>query len=179
MQICQSFDCVSLNSVVHFSFPRRPFLLKTMSSTQPKAPLNARQRLIKDSAQRRIKSQQLAFSWQERIFAKPKVSAHMLRQAAAVLQPQTYDEIVEERVVQDWCGYPLCDREPQKDQPRYRISLSQRKVFDQSELASYCSEACMQKSKYFRMQLSEDPVWIRDLQTVPAIQIILPDQDLQ
>ncbi|KAI8142383.1 Rtr1/RPAP2 family-domain-containing protein [Fennellomyces sp. T-0311] len=144
-----------------------------------KATLSAKQKLIKTSAEQRLQSQELAFSWQEKLFSKPKVSSQLLRQAAAILQPQTYDEVVEERSVQDWCGYPVCDRQPQKNQPRYRISLSQRKVFDQSELALYCSDDCLQKSKYFRMQLSEEPVWFRDLHVQPSIQIVLPSQNLK
>lgn len=144
-----------------------------------KPPLNAKQRLIKDNARQRQRTQELVFSWQEKVFTQPKVSVALLRQAAAYLQPATYDEIVEERAVQDWCGYPLCGRKPLKDQPRYRISLSQRKVYDQSELASFCSDECLQKSKYFRMQLSEDPVWVRDLSITPRIHIVLLSQNLK
>ncbi|CDH56433.1 hypothetical protein RO3G_09153 [Lichtheimia corymbifera JMRC:FSU:9682] len=140
---------------------------------------NAKEKVMKESVQHRARMQQLVFSWQEKIFSIPKVPSSLLRQAATILQPQTYDEIVEERAVQDWCGYPLCGNTPQKDQPRYHISLSRRKVFDQSELASFCSEACLQRSKYFRMQLSEDPVWIRDMQAVPKVHIILLDQDVK
>lgn len=149
-----------------------------MATTAPKT-LNAKQKILKENAEQRSNAQRLAFAWQEKIFSKPKVSFHLLQQAAAVLQPKTYDEIIEERAVQDWCGYPLCDRRPLKDQPRYKISLSQRKVYDQSELFSFCSEDCLQKSKYFRMQLSEEPVWIRDPQRTPDIHIVLPSQNLQ
>lgn len=140
---------------------------------------NAKEKVMKESVQHRARMQQLVFSWQEKIFSIPKAPSSLLRQAATILQPQTYDEIVEERAVQDWCGYPLCDNTPQKDQPRYHISLSRRKVFDQSELASFCSEACLQRSKYFRMQLSEDPVWVRDMQAVPNVHIIRLDQDVK
>ncbi|CDS07578.1 hypothetical protein LRAMOSA01527 [Lichtheimia ramosa] len=139
----------------------------------------AKEKVLKESVQQRARMQQLVFSWQEKIFSIPKVPSSLLRQAATILQPQTYDEVIEERAVQDWCGYPLCDNAPQKDQPRYHISLSRRKVFDQSELASFCSEACLQRSKYFRMQLSEDPVWIRDMQAVPNVHIIQLDQDVK
>ncbi|KAG2216903.1 hypothetical protein INT45_010931 [Circinella minor] len=147
--------------------------------TRKKPGLTDKQKLIKSSAEQRLQAQQLAFSWQEKLFSKRQVPVSLLRQAATILQPQTYDEVVEERAVQDYCGYPLCNNAPVKDQPRYRISLSQRKVFDQTELASYCSDNCLQKSKYFRMQLSEEPVWFRDLQTQPLVKIVLPSQDLK
>ncbi|KAI9321869.1 Rtr1/RPAP2 family-domain-containing protein [Dichotomocladium elegans] len=145
-----------------------------------KKSLTAKQKIIKESAEHRQRMQQLQFSWQEEIFSTAQVKPALLRQAAALLQPHTYDEIVEERVVQNWCGYPLCDRAPlQNTLSKYHISLSRRKVYDQSELASFCSEECMQKSKYFRMQLSEDPVWIRDRQATPDIHIVLMNQDLK
>ena len=150
-----------------------------LKKKRPPINNNAKEKVLKESVQHRARMQQLVFSWQEKIFSIPKVQSSLLRQAATILQPQTYDEIIEERAVQDWCGYPLCDNTPQKDQPRYHISLSRRKVFDQSELASFCSEACLQKSKYFRMQLSEDPVWIRDMQAVSNVHIIQLDQDIK
>ena len=147
--------------------------------TRKKPGLTDKQKLIKNSAEQRLQAQQLAFTWQEKLFSKRQVPVSLLRQATAILQPQTYDEVVEERAVQDYCGYPLCNNTPVKDQPRYRISLSQRKVFDQTELASYCSDNCLQKSKYFRMQLSEEPVWFRDLQAQPLVKIVLPSEDLK
>ncbi|ORZ25981.1 Rtr1/RPAP2 family-domain-containing protein [Absidia repens] len=136
---------------------------KTVKSSKRNKKLTVKQKIIQHGAQQRQKVQEGVFAWQERLFTQEKVSAATLRQAALWLQPQTYDEIVEERCVQSICGYPLCPRPTQEQSSRYRISLSQRKVFDQSELASYCSVACLQKSKYYAMQLSEDPVWVRDL----------------
>ncbi|KAI8340644.1 Rtr1/RPAP2 family-domain-containing protein [Chlamydoabsidia padenii] len=136
---------------------------KPTKTTTRKQKMTVKQKIIQENAQQRQKIQKQVFAWQERLFTQDSVSATTLREATRWLQPQTYDEVVEERCVQSICGYPLCSSTPQEQESRYRISLSQRKVFDQSELASYCSLACLQKSKYYAMQLSEDPVWVRDL----------------
>lgn len=125
--------------------------------------LTAKQKIVQESALQRQKVQEQVFAWQEHLFTEDSVSAATLIKVARWLQPQTYDEIVEERSVQSMCGYPLCSNAPEEQESRYRISLSQRKVFDQSERMSYCSLACLQKSRYYAMQLSEDPVWVRDL----------------
>ncbi|KAG2233794.1 hypothetical protein INT48_005947 [Thamnidium elegans] len=142
--------------------------------------LTPKQKLIKESAEQRFKIEKLVFVWQEKLFSQPKISPVTLQRAAIYLQPRTFEEVVEERVVQEWCGYPLCDSPPKTDDlQKYKISLSQRKVYDQSELANYCSEACYHKSKYFIMQLSEEPVWFRDLNAVPTAHIILLDEDFK
>jgi hypothetical protein len=125
--------------------------------------LTVKQKIVQESALQRQKVQEQVFAWQEHLFTEESVSAATLCKVARWLQPQTYDEIVEERCVQSLCGYPLCSNPPEEQESKYRISLSQRKVFDQSERASYCSLACLQKSRYYAMQLSEDPVWVRDL----------------
>lgn len=142
--------------------------------------LTPKQKLIKESAEQRFKIEKLVFVWQEKLFSQARNSAPTLQRAATYLQPKTYEEVVEERVVQSWCGYPLCDNTPKtEDLQKYKISLSQRKVYDQTELANYCSEGCYHKSKYYNMQLSEEPVWFRDLNAVPNTHIILLEEDFK
>lgn len=142
--------------------------------------LTPKQKLVKESAEQRFKIEKLVFVWQEKLFSQPKISAHTLQRAVTYLQPKTYEEIVEERVVQEWCGYPLCDDAPKlQELQKYKISLSRRKVYDQSELANYCSNACYHKSKYYTLQLSDEPVWFRDLNQIPISHIVLKDEDFQ
>ena len=142
--------------------------------------MTPKQKLVKESTEQRIKIEKLVFVWQEKLFSQSKIAIQTLERAATYLQPKTYDEIVEERAVQSWCGYPICHDPPQTDVlQKYKISLSQRKVYDQSELAKYCSEDCFKKSKYYRMQLSEEPVWFRDLSLSSTVHVVTKDQDVQ
>ncbi|KAI8980847.1 Rtr1/RPAP2 family-domain-containing protein [Pilobolus umbonatus] len=145
-----------------------------------KKPLSAKQTLVKDSAEKRFKIEKLVFVWQEKLFSTKKVPTDTLKRAATYLQPNTYSEVIEERVVQKLCGYPLCDATPKlQDLQKYRISITQRKVYDQVELSNYCSESCYQKSKYYSLQLSVEPVWFRDLSVQPMIQVIDAGDDFK
>ncbi|KAG0003799.1 hypothetical protein BGZ79_011085 [Entomortierella chlamydospora] len=45
---------------------------------------------------------------------------------------------------------------------KFRISLSERKVFDISELKKYCSSKCLSASRWFESQLSEEPLYLMD-----------------
>ncbi|KAK4517120.1 uncharacterized protein ATC70_000450 [Mucor velutinosus] len=145
-----------------------------------KKQLTPKQKLVKESAEQRFKIEKLVFVWQEKLFSQPKTSVHTLQRAATYLQPKTYEEVVEERVVQEWCGYPLCDDAPKLQQvQKFKISLSRRKVYDQTELANYCSDACYHKSKYYTLQLSDEPVWYRDLNQTPTTHIVSKEDDFQ
>lgn len=145
-----------------------------------KKQLTPKQKLIKESAQQRFKIEKLVFVWQEKLFSQANVTAQTLQRATTYLQPKTYKEIVEERVVQNWCGYPLCHSTPKTQElQKYKISLSQRKVYDQTDLANYCSDNCYHKSKYYILQLSEDPVWFRDFNIVPTTHIITLEEDFK
>ncbi|KAI8639960.1 Rtr1/RPAP2 family-domain-containing protein [Parasitella parasitica] len=145
-----------------------------------KKQLTAKQKLVKESAEQRFKTEKLVFVWQEKLFSQPRIPANTLQCAVAYLQPKTYKEVVEERVVQSWCGYPLCDDAPKlQELQKFKISLSRRKVYDQSELANYCSDACYHKSKYYALQLSDEPVWYRDFNRASTAHVILKDEDFE
>jgi hypothetical protein len=141
--------------------------------------LTPKQKLVKESAQRRFKTEKLVFVWQEKLFSQETVPSATLNAASPYLQPKTYNEVLEERNVQEWCGYPLCSETPRRSLQRFKISLKERKVFDQSENAQFCSDACHYKSKYYSMQLSEEPVWFRDFNAMPHVHIITLDQDFK
>ncbi|KAL0074125.1 Rtr1/RPAP2 family-domain-containing protein [Phycomyces blakesleeanus] len=149
------------------------------TTSKQKKPLTERQKHVRSSAQKRLMTQDLVFKWQDKLFSTPCSNEETLQKAAAVLQPQSYAEVVEERSVQGQCGYPLCDQPPKAQQSRYHISLSHRKVYDLSDLAMFCSEDCLQKSKYYSLQLSEEPVWGRDLSQATNVHIVLKNENLK
>ncbi|KAI9010974.1 Rtr1/RPAP2 family-domain-containing protein [Phycomyces nitens] len=149
------------------------------STSKQKKPLTERQKCVRSSAQKRLMTQDLVFKWQDKLFSTPCSTEETLQKAAAVLQPQSYAEVVEERSVQGQCGYPLCDNPPKAQQSRYHISLSHRKVYDLSDLAMFCSEDCLQKSKYYSLQLSEEPVWGRDLSQPTNVHIVLRNENIK
>ncbi|KAJ2709106.1 hypothetical protein H4R19_004416 [Coemansia spiralis] len=140
-----------------------------------KAALERRQRAARESTQARAQYEQLSLQWCEKLFVP--VDAATLRQAAQHLTPEDYDGVIEERATEDLCGYPLCSRKPQTIDKRFHISLSQRKVFDISEHGSYCGSKCMVGSRFFRLQLPNDPVYMRKRGADLDIEILPVDYD--
>ncbi|KAJ1788905.1 hypothetical protein LPJ59_005449, partial [Coemansia sp. RSA 2399] len=90
------------------------------------------------------------------------VSDSVLKQAAKYITPEDYDSIVEERAADGMCGYPVCGRTKQKLDQRFSISLARRKIYDITEQGSYCSRECMAASKFYRHQLTDEPLYMRD-----------------
>ncbi|KAF9173228.1 RNA polymerase II associated protein 2 [Mortierella sp. AD011] len=90
------------------------------------------------------------------------VSEDTLGEAANRIKQSHYEEIIDERNIGNLCGYPLCSQPPRDLKGKFRISLSERKVFDISELKKYCSSKCLSASRWFESQLSEEPLYLMD-----------------
>ncbi|EFA75713.1 hypothetical protein PPL_10766 [Heterostelium album PN500] len=92
------------------------------------------------------------------------VSEQELKLSAMFLQPNHYDDIVVERALTKLCGYPTCNKQVQQRKSyKYYISTKDQKVYDQEELANYCSTECLTNSKLFRFTLDKTPVHLRKL----------------
>ena len=126
-------------------------------------PPTAKQKLVRESAEKRLDAQNTSFKWQEALFSRKTVDKATMIEAARYIQPTGYEDVIEERNIEDWCGYPMCSNKRQTMNSKYKISLSERKVFDQTELSTFCSIDCLQRSKFYAAQLSDIPVWSRDV----------------
>ncbi|KAJ2735627.1 hypothetical protein IW152_001404 [Coemansia sp. BCRC 34962] len=132
-------------------------------ATDAKASREARARrrnVVRESVRTKARFDSLVLRWQEKLL-EPSTSELLLRQAAQYLTPDDFDSVVLERTSGDLCGYPLCANATRKLEQRYHISLRQRKLFDMEEHASYCSNRCMVGSRFYKQQLSEEPVYMR------------------
>ena len=86
-----------------------------------------------------------------------------------LFQPSDYDTLIEERNINRKCGYVFCAQRPRSENTdaRFRIvtgsgkSECAFKVVPRQELERWCSERCGSKSSYVRLQLSEEPAWMR------------------
>jgi RNA polymerase II-associated protein 2 len=88
-------------------------------------------------------------------------------------QPCDYDSLIEERNINENCGYALCPKQRVKDNSsgRFRlIGMSGRakdfKVVPKEELEKWCSEDCARRALYVKVQLNEQPGWERIDSTV-------------
>ncbi|CAG8751000.1 9084_t:CDS:2, partial [Racocetra persica] len=100
------------------------------------------------------------------------VPLDILRDSAKYLLPHHYEEIVEERNASKLCGYPICSKPQQVIEGQYRISYHERKIYDISELKNYCSTTCFVSSKFFSTQLSDEPLYSRNLQNWKSVDVI-------
>jgi Rtr1/RPAP2 family len=141
-------------------------------------PPTAKQKLVRESAEKRHSAQNTSFKWQEALFSKKTVDKATMIEAARYIQPAGYEDVIEERNIEDWCGYPMCSNERQIMNSKYKISLSERKVFDQTELSTFCSTDCLQRSRFYAAQLSDIPVWSRDAGW-PDVEVIEMHEDVR
>lgn len=84
-------------------------------------------------------------------------------------QPSDYDSLVEERIIDNKCGYVLCPHPKRLEltNAKYRILQSKShgapslKIVERQELERWCSEECGKRALHIRVQLDEEPAWVR------------------
>ncbi|KAJ4359965.1 uncharacterized protein N0V89_000524 [Didymosphaeria variabile] len=91
--------------------------------------------------------------------------AQRFRQAVVAFQPSDYDALIEERNIADKCGYTLCPR------PKGKAPSTARKQFvetskgvqivDRKKLEMWCSDDCARRALFVKVQLNEEPAWLR------------------
>jgi hypothetical protein len=104
------------------------------------------------------------FQVQLSLIESRSVTAPNLRKAANYVSQQDYQNVIVERSLGKWCGYPICGKSLAPTNPssrKYRVSLSQRKIFDVRELSRFCSPSCASASSFYANQLSEEPILLR------------------
>lgn len=93
-----------------------------------------------------------------------------LKQSLKPFTVSNYEELIKERNINERCGYPLCPRKNRKENTTatHRILTGRRarggrfRVVKKEELELWCSEECMQRAMYIKVQLSEVPAWERN-----------------
>ncbi|RUP21487.1 Rtr1/RPAP2 family-domain-containing protein [Jimgerdemannia flammicorona] len=140
-------------------------------------PPTSKQILVRTNLEHRLASEQLTLTWQERLFSVRAVSLATLADAARHFRPVHYRETVEERNLEDWCGYPLCENDRVRIASKYRIALNERKVYDQTELGKFCSRECLKRSAFYEAQLIEEPVWARGGGTWREVRVVGMNED--
>ncbi|KAI9732553.1 MAG: hypothetical protein M1834_003888 [Cirrosporium novae-zelandiae] len=82
--------------------------------------------------------------------------------------PQDYDGLIEERNIDHKCGYIFCTRPPNKENTKGKFRIitgrgrsGDLKVVPTKQLERWCSEECGKRALYVRVQLSEEPAWLR------------------
>lgn len=69
-------------------------------------------------------------------------------------QPGDYDALIEERHVNNLCGYTLCANQPRK-------KVAGRAWLKPQGTENWCSDDCAKRALYIKAQLDETPAWER------------------
>lgn len=93
-----------------------------------------------------------------------------------LFQPGDYDDLIEERNVNGLCGYTLCGRPRRQVGPggEWKITASGR-IARRKDIEMWCSNACVRRALYVKVQLSETAAWERA--GIRDIEIELLDED--
>jgi hypothetical protein len=93
-----------------------------------------------------------------------------------LFQPSDYDDLIEERNVNELCGYTLCAK------PRRRVGTGGEwkltgsgDIVKRKDIEKWCSPACAKRALFVKVQLNETAAWERA--GIPDIQIELLNED--
>ncbi|KAF2197094.1 hypothetical protein GQ43DRAFT_444536 [Delitschia confertaspora ATCC 74209] len=82
-----------------------------------------------------------------------------------LFQPSDYDSLIEERNLAEHCGYALCPRPRKKARNNARRHLITTEngvqVVEKKALEVWCSDDCARRAMYVKVQLNEEPAWLR------------------
>jgi hypothetical protein len=91
--------------------------------------------------------------------------AHLFQKAVIPFQPTDYDALIEERNIADKCGYALCPRPKKKARSTARKQFVDTdhgvEIVDRKVLEVWCSDDCAKRALYVKVQLNEEPAWMR------------------
>ncbi|EPX73791.1 RNA polymerase II-associated protein Rtr1 [Schizosaccharomyces octosporus yFS286] len=108
-------------------------------------------------AKNRLEYDNFVLEWIEKLV--DPVDERTLDEAREFLRKSDYDQIVKERKLAHVCGYPVCENAP-RQQTRYR--LESQGMVRYAGLNYYCSKKCFLDSCNFMVNLSDEPLWIRE-----------------
>ncbi|XP_051481347.1 putative RNA polymerase II subunit B1 CTD phosphatase RPAP2 [Apus apus] len=108
------------------------------------------------------------------------ITEEFLLNSGKCITPSHYKDIVDERSIIKLCGYPLCQNKLENvPKQKYRISTKTNRVYDITERKCFCSNFCYKASKYFEAQISKSPVWMREEEKPPDIELLKEGQSGQ
>ena len=94
--------------------------------------------------------------------------ARFFADAVAAFQPADYDALIEERNIAGRCGYALCPRDkrraPSAAKKHFVDTARGVEIVDRNKLEVWCGDDCARRALYVKVQLNEDPAWLRDAQ---------------
>ncbi|XP_053247740.1 putative RNA polymerase II subunit B1 CTD phosphatase RPAP2 isoform X2 [Podarcis raffonei] len=163
--VLESGQTVAKRKVPHIYGKKQSSALKNEDAAQRKAALEA-------AIRKKIEAERKALQVVERLLEED-ITEEFLVDCGKIITPPHYKDVVEERFIIKLCGYPICQKRLQNvPKQKYKISTKTNKVYDITERKCFCSNFCYRASKYFEAQISKSPVWLREEERPPEIELL-------
>lgn len=100
------------------------------------------------------------------------------KQLIQPFQPYDYDELFEERRIAEKCGYVFCPNPPKRTGRGGKLKFlggkkgQDLRVVEKQKTECWCSPDCAHRALYVRVQLDEEPAWLRRGGGVAPIQLL-------
>ncbi len=79
-------------------------------------------------------------------------------------QPSDYDSLIQERNINGKCGFALCPRPRRLENTKASFRIIRKKglqIIPRAQLEQFCSEDCAKRALYVKVQLDDQPAWMR------------------
>eukprot|EP00075_Anas_platyrhynchos_P029460 XP_027318713.1 putative RNA polymerase II subunit B1 CTD phosphatase RPAP2 [Anas platyrhynchos] len=148
---------------------KRSAALENEDVAQRKAALEA-------ATRKKIEFEKKALHIVEQLLEE-NITEEFLLNSGKNITPSHYKDVVDERSIIKLCGYPICQNKLENvPKQKYRISTKTNRVYDITERKCFCSNFCYRASKYFEAQVSRSPVWMREEEIPPDIELLKEGQ---
>uniref|UniRef100_A0A8C3TKD0 RNA polymerase II subunit B1 CTD phosphatase RPAP2 homolog n=1 Tax=Catharus ustulatus TaxID=91951 RepID=A0A8C3TKD0_CATUS len=138
-----------------------------------------RKAALEAALRKKIECEKKALSIVEQLLEED-ITEEFLLNCGKCITPSHYKDVVDERSIIKLCGYPLCQKKLENvPKQKYRISTKTNRVYDITERKCFCSNFCYRASKYFEAQISRSPVWMREEEEPPDIELLKEGQSGQ
>ena len=96
------------------------------------------------------------------LLMKDNCTVELLKLLSRYLSKSAYENIIEERIIGHWCGYPICNIQDDKIRDEVKFNKIAEKFALKSYYSTrYCCKDHYLKSEFYRRQLSEDALFMR------------------
>lgn len=130
---------------------------------------------IERTVRTRVECEERAFQIVNKLIDRHFSGAYLI-ECGRLINKEHYDDIVEERAINQLCGYPICPNKLGKTpNKKYHVSTKTNKVYEISERKNFCSNQCLKASRHFQCQIPDSPLWMRDKESPATINLLEHD----
>ena len=98
------------------------------------------------------------------VLVSDDVDTESVEESLLWFQPRHFSEVLEERVNDDKCGYPLCPNPlDDKNNASYRINYAEKKIYSIELSKNYCCVECIEKAQLLEKRFDDSVPYSRSV----------------